>query len=110
MSDREKIKKAEKKGKLFIVITESNPNMKDRDGTTVLNTVAYNKIETADYYAEKLIDDYINLYVECNSEYPQDIHTRFSRNDGKWFYFDKFMWYLEWDNIRVKKEMWDFDN
>lgn len=109
MNDREKILKAEKKGKVFIVITESNPNMKDRDWNVVLNTVAYNKIETGDYYAEKLIDDYINLYMECNSDRPEDIHSRFSWNNGKWFYFDKFMGWLEWDNIRVKKEIWNFD-
>lgn len=103
------IKKSEKNWKLFIAITESNPNWKDREtGQPYLHTYTTQSLEEWDHYSNLVIDNYIDLYIECNSEYPEDIHHRMKWNDWKGFYFDKFSWTLDWDNIRVKKEIRDF--
>ena len=98
------LKKLEDKWGLFIAITHSNPN------DWYCNTLWYNNLENADRVCERIIDDYIDLYIECNSEYPEDLHHRNSYNDWKWFYFDKFTWYLDWDNIKVRKSIFLFDN
>ena len=47
----------------------------------------------------------LNLYVECWHEYPKLQRFTDSKNN---LYVDKWTWYLEWGNIKVKKSMWEF--
>lgn len=90
------------KAKEIFIITESNPNMKDLDWQTLLKTTLFENENDCDKYVENLIDNYIDLYVECWNDYPKTLNFSDKENN---FYVDKFTWYLEWDNIVVKKSI-----
>ena len=91
------------KAKEIFIVTESNPNMKDLDWQTLLKTTLFENENDCDKFVDTLIENYINLYVECWNEYPRCI---FRFNDEKNnFYLDRNTWYLERDNIVVKKSI-----
>jgi len=96
------------KSKEYFIVTESNPNQKDLYWQTLLNTTLFENEKDCDKFVENIIDNYINLYVECWNDYPE-ILFRFDDKENK-FYVDKITWYLEWDNIVVKKSIWNFNS
>ena len=59
------------KVKEIFIITESNPNMKDLYWQILLKTTLFENENDCDKYVENLIDNYINLYVECWNDYPK---------------------------------------
>ena len=94
------------KVKEIFIVTESNPNMKDLDWQTLLKTTLFENENDCDKFVENLIDNYIDLYVECWNDYPE-FRFRF-KDDENNLYIDKNTWYLEWNNIVVKKSIWTF--
>lgn len=98
------MKKLEDKWGVFVSVIDSNPN------SEYLHTLWYNNLKNAEDVCNAIIDSYIDLYIECNSEYPEDLHHRTNWNDWKGFYFDKFSWYLDRDNIKVRKSIRLFEN
>lgn len=94
------------KKKEYFIVTESNPNMIDLDWQIKLRTTLFENENDCDKFVENLIDNYINLYVECWNDYPE---FRFRFHDQKNnLYIDKNTWYLSRDNIVVKKSIWTF--
>ena len=94
-----------KKEEIFI-ITESNPNTRDPfNWEILLKTTLFKNEEEANEFVDTLIENYLNLYVECWHEYPKLQRFTDSKNN---LYVDKWTWYLEWGNIKVKKSMWEF--
>ena len=93
------------KAKEIFIVTESNPNMKDLDWQILLKTTLFENEKDCDDFVENLIDNYINLYVECWNDYPKTLNFSDKENN---FYVDRFTWYLEWWNIVVKKSIWTF--
>lgn len=93
------------KAKEIFIVTESNPNMKDLDWQTLLKTTLFENENDCDKFVENLIDNYINLYVECWNDYPKTLNFSDKENN---FYVDRFTWYLERDNIVVKKSIRTF--
>ena len=97
-----------KKQKEIFIITESNPNMKDPfTWCTLLKSTLFENEEECDRFAENLIENYIDLYVECGNDYPLYDNFNDSKNN---FYVDKNTWYLERGNITVKKSIWNFNS
>lgn len=94
------------KVKEIFIVTESNPNMKDLDWQIYLKTTLFENENGCDKYVENLIDNYINLYVECWNDYPEMLFTFNDKENN--FYVDRFTWYLEWNNIVVKKSIRTF--
>lgn len=94
------------KAKEIFIATESNPNTKNPfTWLPLLNTTLFENEKECDMFIENLIESYLDLYVECGNDYP--IWERFTDEKNK-FYMDKWTWYLEWDNIIVKKSIWTF--
>lgn len=93
------------KAKEIFIVTESNHNMKDLDWQTLLKTTLFENENDCDKFVENLIDNYINLYVECWNDYPKTLNFSDKENN---FYVDRFTWYLERDNIVVKKSIRTF--
>lgn len=93
------------KAKEIFIVTESNPNMKDLDWQILLKTTLFENENDCDKYADRLIENYINLYVECWNDYPKTLNFNDKENN---FYVDRFTWYLEWNNIVVKKSIRTF--
>ena len=94
------------KAKEIFIATESNPNMKDCfTWWTLLRTTLFENEKECDEFVEHLIENYLNLYVECGNEYPK--LERFTDKKNK-LYVDKWTWYLERDNIVVKKSIRTF--
>lgn len=93
------------KAKEIFIVTESNPNMKDLDWQTLLKTTLFENENDCDKFVDTLIENYINLYVECWNDYPKTLNFSDKENN---FYVDKFTWYLERDNIVVKKSIRTF--
>lgn len=92
--------------KEIFIVTESNPNQKDLYNQPVLKTTLFENENECNIFVNKLIDDYINLYVECWNDEPRLL--RFNDEKNK-FYYDKITWYLERDNIIVKKSIRTFE-
>lgn len=94
-----------KKEEIFI-ITESNPNNRDPfNWEILLRTTLFKNEKEANEFVDTLIENYLNLYVECWNEYPKLQRFTDSKNN---LYVDKWTWYLERWNIKVKKSMWEF--
>ena len=93
------------KAKQIFIVTESNPNMKDLDWQILLKTTLFENENDCDKFVDTLIENYINLYVECWNDYPKTLNFNDKENN---FYVDRFTWYLEWNNIVVKKSIWTF--
>jgi hypothetical protein len=96
------------KAKEIFIVTESNPNMKDLDWQILLKTTLFENENDCDKFVENLIDNYINLYVECWNDYPEMLFTFNDKENN--FYVDRFTWYLEWNNIVVKKSIRAFNS
>jgi hypothetical protein len=80
--------------------------MKDLDWQILLKTTLFENEKDCDKFVENLIDNYINLYVECWNEYPEMLFTFNDKENN--FYVDRNTWYLEWWNIVVKKSIRTF--
>lgn len=94
-----------KKEEIFI-ITESNPNTRDAlNWGLLLRTTLFKNEEEANEFVDTLIENYLNLYVECWNEYPKLLRFTDKKNN---LYVDKYTWYLERGNIKVEKSMWEF--
>lgn len=94
------------KAKEIFIATESNPNMKDLDWQVYLKTTLFENEKDCDDFVDTLIENYINLYVECWNDYPEMLFTFNDKENN--FYVDRFTWYLEWNNIVVKKSIRTF--
>lgn len=93
------------KAREIFIVTESNPNTKDLDWQTLLKTTLFENEKDCENFVDTLIENYINLYVECWNDYPKTLNFSDKENN---FYVDRFTWYLEWWNIVVKKSIWTF--